>query len=193
LKEGLVQERSGKTGARQVRRQVIGGKAACPWNPVLWLWLSTMKLIAPAPGTRLAALQHEYVAKPLLTVPEERFFRVLAAVSGDRVHIVCKPRLADFIQHSDGLAGFNHISQKHVDFLVCRTGDWMPMLGIEVDDASHNRKDRRERDTFVNNLFAHVGVPLLRIGAREVEDLDVLVARLTDGWHNRCRHLEMGE
>jgi len=152
-----------------------------------------MKLIAPAPGTRLAALRHEYTSKPLLTAVEERFFRVLAAVSGDRVHVVCKPRLADFIQHTDGLAGFNHISQKHVDFLVCRPGDWMPMLGIEVDDSSHNRKDRRERDTFVNNLFAHIGVPLLRIGVREVEDLDTLVARLTAGWHNRCLHLEMGE
>lgn len=149
-----------------------------------------MNLIAPAPGTRLAALGHEYEAKPLLSAVEERFFRVLEAVSGGRVHVVCKPRLADFIQHVSENGAFQKISQKHVDFLVCRPGDWMPMLGIEVDDSSHNRKDRRERDAFVNNLFAHIGVPLLRIGVREVDDLDTLVARLTAGWHTRCLHLE---
>ena len=148
-----------------------------------------MKLIAPAPGTRLASLGHEYEAKPLLSAVEERFFQVLESVSGGRVHIVCKPRLADFIQHTDGLAGFNHISQKHVDFLVCRPGDWIPMLGIEIDDSSHMRNDRRNRDAFVNNLFAHVGIPLLRIAVKEVEDLNTLVARLTDGWNTRCLRL----
>ena len=148
-----------------------------------------MKLIAPDPGTRLASLRHEYAAKPLLSAVEERFFRVLHAVSADRVHIVCKPRLADFIQHTDGFAGFNAISQKHIDFLVCRPADWMPMLAIEVDDSSHNRADRRTRDTFVNNLFAHIGVPLLRLGVKEVDDMQALVNGLSEAWFRRCRRL----
>ena len=152
-----------------------------------------MNLIAPAPGTRLKALGHEYAAKPLLTAVEERFFRVLEAVSGGRVHVVCKPRLADFIQHVSENGAFQKISQKHVDFLVCRPGDWVPMLGIEIDDASHNRKDRRERDAFVNNLFAHVGIPLLRVGVREVEDLDALVAKLSAGWQTRQLRLAAEE
>ena len=87
---------------------------------------------------------------------------------------------------------FQAISQKHVDFLVCRPGDWMPMLGTEVDDSSHNREDRKKCDWFVNNLFAHVGVPLLRIPIQEIEEVNLLVKRLTDGWHNRCRHLASG-
>ncbi len=152
-----------------------------------------MNLIAPEPGTRLAALKHDYAAKPLLTEVEAKFFEILAQISGDRVHIVCKPRLADLIDHAKEQGAFQAISQKHVDFLVCRPGDWMPMLAIEVDDASHNRPERRKRDWFVNNLFAHIGVPLLRIPVWEVENLELLVKRLTDGWYNRCRHLAAAE
>ena len=105
-----------------------------------------MNLIAPEPGTRLAALKHEYTAKPLLSAPEAKFHEVLAAISGGRVHIMCKPRLADVFDHAKENGAFQAISQKHVDFLVCRPGDWMPMLGIEVDDSSHNREDRIDRN-----------------------------------------------
>jgi hypothetical protein len=152
-----------------------------------------MNLIAPEPGTRLAALKHEYTAKPLLSPPEAKFHDVLATISGGRVHIMCKPRLADVFDHAKENGAFQVISQKHVDFLVCRPGDWMPMLGIEVDDSSHNREDRKKRDWFVNNLFAHVGVPLLRIPIREIEEVNLLVKLLTEAWNNRCRHLEFGQ
>jgi hypothetical protein len=156
------------------------------------IYIPAMKLIAPAPGTRLAQIKYDYSPKPLLTPVEARFFNVLKQISGERVHIVCKPRLADLIDHVPGQGGFQSISQKHVDFLVCRPDDWMPMLAIEVDDSSHERKDRRARDWFVNNLFAHVGVPLLRVPVQEVENLELLVKRLSDGWDNRCRHLAFG-
>jgi hypothetical protein len=41
-----------------------------------------------------------------------------------------------------------------------------PLLGVELDDASHARKDRAERDDFVDNAFAAAGLPLLRIPAQ---------------------------
>jgi very-short-patch-repair endonuclease len=148
-----------------------------------------MKLIAPAPGTRLAALKHEYTFKPLLSEVERQFFACLEQISGRRCHLVVKPRLADFVQHYDGFASLNPIGQKHVDFLVCRHGDWMPMLGIELDDSTHNRKDRRESDCFKNNLFAHIGIPLLRVNVWEVKNVQRLVERLSEGWERRCLRL----
>ncbi|MFT4641501.1 MAG: ribosome assembly protein YihI (activator of Der GTPase) [Verrucomicrobiales bacterium] len=66
---------------------------------------------------------------------------LLGGLSGDRCHLVCKPRLADFVQHHG--EGFQSISQKHVDFLVCRLDDCMPMLGIELDDSSHELPEGR--------------------------------------------------
>lgn len=65
----------------------------------------------------------------------------------------------------------------------------MPMLAIELDDSTHHRKERRDADCFKNNLFAHVGIPLLRLNVWEIENLRGLVDKLTLGWENRCLHL----
>lgn len=57
----------------------------------------------------------------------------------------------------------------------------MLMLAIELDDSSHDSKDARKRDTFKNNLCAHLGLPLLRINVREIENLPSLVKELSLG------------
>lgn len=147
-----------------------------------------MQLIAPPPDTRIA-LDWRYQAKPLLTATEASFHSLLVSLSDGRCHILCKPRLADFLQHLDGPGAFQKISQKHVDFLVCRPGDWMPMLGIELDDASHNRKEVKARDMFVNAVFAQTGIPLVRIHVAEVERMDLLVEKLSQAWVHRWERL----
>ncbi len=147
-----------------------------------------MQLIAPHPETRIA-LDWRYEAKPLLTPTEAAFHRCLMSLSNDRCHILCKPRLADFLRHLEGEGAFNKISQKHVDFLVCRPGDWMPMLAIELDDASHERKEVKARDMFVNATFAQVGIPLVRIHVTEVEHIEKLVEKLSLAWTRRWERL----
>ena len=147
-----------------------------------------MKLIAPAQGARLRSFHHVHPAKTL-SGAEERFFRVLSSISGDRIHIVCKPRLADFIQQTDGLAGSKAFCEKHVDFLVCRLEDWMPMMGIEVADESHAHAGNRRRDPFIDNLFGQLKLPMLRVSVRDTTQPDVLIKRLTDAWEDRCRDL----
>lgn len=148
-----------------------------------------MKLIAPNPEVRVA-FHHDYRPKPLLTASEAKFHTCLLALSDSRIRIQCKPRLADVFDHGKELSALNKISQKHVDFLICRNDDWLPMLAIELDDDSHERKDRKERDMFVNELFAYTGVPLLRIHVREVEQLETLAAKLSHAWLHRSKYLE---
>ncbi|SKA75707.1 Protein of unknown function [Prosthecobacter debontii] len=148
-----------------------------------------MQLIAPNTDTRIA-LEWKYQAKPLLSSTEAHFHTVLASLSDGRCHILCKPRLADFLDHGHDKVAFNKISQKHVDFLVCRTGDWMPMLAIELDDASHEKKAAKERDMLVNAIFAQVGIPLVRIHCSEVQQVDQLVQKLSHAWQHRWQLLE---
>ena len=40
------------------------------------------------------------------------------------------------------------------------------MAGIELDDKSHTRSDRRARDELVEHVFQAAGLPLVRIPAR---------------------------
>lgn len=150
-----------------------------------------MKLIAPDPDMRVA-MPYEYSAKPLLTPTEALFHACLQQITQQRCHIQIKPRLADVFQHEKTNGAFQMISQKHVDFLICRNDDWMPMLGIELDDASHERAETKKRDMFVNLLFASTGVPLLRLPVQELGQLERLVEELTKAWNHRWKTLEMG-
>ncbi len=150
-----------------------------------------MKLIAPDPKVRLSRTYH-YEAKPLLTATEARCHACLFQITQGRCHIQVKPRLADYFKALKGPFAFQKISQKHVDFLICRNEDWMPMLGIELDDASHDSAEKFARDIFVNELFAGAGVPLLRLPVYELDHLEKLVETLTRAWQHRWALLEGG-
>jgi len=39
-------------------------------------------------------------------------------------------------------------------------------LAIELDDSSHEREDRQERDIFVDNVLGKAGLPLLHVKAQ---------------------------
>jgi Protein of unknown function (DUF2726) len=86
---------------------------------------------------------------------------------------------------------FNSISQKHVDFLVCRNEDMSPIFAIELDDWTHESKRVQQRDMFVNNLYAAISLPLLRLDVKESGALERLTARLSDAWFRGVELLEM--
>ena len=60
----------------------------------------------------------------------------------------------------------NRINQKHVDFLLVRTTDLAPVAGVELDDSSHERADRKKRDVFVDEVFRTCKLPLLHVPAQ---------------------------
>ena len=60
----------------------------------------------------------------------------------------------------------NAVMAKSVDFVICDVLTLDPVAAIEVDDRSHLLPKRRDRDAFVNEVFAEIGVPLLRVKAQ---------------------------
>ncbi|MFT3685880.1 MAG: DUF2726 domain-containing protein [Phycisphaerales bacterium] len=65
---------------------------------------------------------------------------------------------------SDGWqAARNKIDRKHVDFLLCNPATTKPVLVIELDDKSHQRPDRQERDKFLNDACKTAGLPIWRV------------------------------
>lgn len=113
--------------------------------------------------TRLSS--HRYTAAAsLLTPTEARFHAVLAEAIGPMATIQCKVRLADLlIAPRNDLNAFRRVSQKHVDFVLCERVTLRPLVAVELDDRSHDRADRQERDRFVNAAYAQAGLPLLHI------------------------------
>lgn len=105
----------------------------------------------------------------LLTPAELNFYRVLASVVGTRAAICPKVRLTDLFavelpSHNKGAS--NRISQKHVDFVLCDPTTFHFLCGVELDDSSHSRGRRMERDELVDGVFTAAGLPLFHILAK---------------------------
>ena len=122
---------------------------------------------------------------PLLTPAESLFHACLESLTSHRCHIQCKPRLANVLQH-ESIAGFLKLCQRHIDFLICRKEDWLPMLAIEFDEDDGSADSRKSRDRLlVNDVLLATGVPLLQVHARELNQVETLVHKLTAAWLQR--------
>lgn len=104
-----------------------------------------------------------------LSRAELSFYHVLRQAVGDQFTVCCKVGLTEIFwvaQQEDRLKWRNKIHQKHVDFLVCDVQTMQPVAGVELDDASHERADRKARDWFVDQVFEQAGLPLIHVPAR---------------------------
>lgn len=102
----------------------------------------------------------------LLTPAELAFFAVLKPLIHSSYHLSSKVRLADLFNAAQGpgwQTAFNKIVGKHIDFVVTDSATSRILCGIELDDSSHARPDRIQRDDFVNEVFARNQLPLLRV------------------------------
>ncbi len=130
-------------------------------------WLSTKD--QPATG---APAYPFHLRDDFLSPAELSFFQVLRSVTGEQVIACAKVSLGDlfFAQTGDprkNRAVANRIDRKHVDFLLCEARTMRPILGIELDDRSHERPERKARDELVDGVFAAAGLPLLRVPVRQ--------------------------
>jgi hypothetical protein len=115
-----------------------------------------------------------YVAHPALLSPAERsFFGVLSQATQNNYQVFAKVRLADLIKpqntpnRSQWQTAFNRISSKHVDFVICNSADLSIVAVVELDDSSHARSDRKERDTFIDSALSSARIPILHVRASQ--------------------------
>lgn len=122
---------------------------------------------------------------PLFTPAERSFLGVLNSVLKDDVHIMGKVRVADVItptkspNKSNWQKAFNKISRKHFDFVLCNKNDYSVICAIELNDKSHNNKQRKERDAFLEKACEAASLPLIQIPAKAGYSLDEVKKELS--------------
>ena len=126
---------------------------------------------------------YKYTAKKFfLTASEHEFYNVLGQAVGKDYRIFAQVHLPTIIEHKivgqNWKAAFSHINQKSVDFVLCDKDNISPVLAIELDDKSHERPDRVERDIVVERILQQAGVPLLRIEHSRRMDQTNLLAQI---------------
>ena len=116
-----------------------------------------------------------------LSPAEISFFHVVRGILAPGQYLITKVRLGDLFyvkQPHRNQAARNRIELKHVDFVVCDGATMQPLLGIELDDSSHRRKDSEESDGLKDGAFAAAGLPLLRVTAARSYDPRELAERI---------------
>jgi len=127
----------------------------------------------------------------LFTKTEWIFYRYLAEAAGEQYLVMGKPRIADVLfvrkgqTRSDWARAFSKISSKHIDYIILEPFEGRIIAGVELDDPSHQRQDRQERDIFVNNAFAEAGIPLLRYPTASSYDAQVIAQDIEDAAFDR--------
>ncbi len=118
-----------------------------------------------------------------LSAAELAFYRVLEQAVGQTYSINNKVRLWDLLyvpRRDDSRSYENKISSKHIDFLLCIPTTMQPVLAIELDDASHRRKDRQDRDAFVDQALAAAGLSILHIPAARTYSIVEIQKQIAD-------------
>ena len=114
-----------------------------------WIWR-----LFGSQSTPQAEVMPYKVRRALLSPAELSFYHVLYKLVKNRVVILSKIRLADvfYVENMrSNYSYFGRISQKHVDFVLCDPKTMKPICAIELDDKSHN--SRQKRDQFVDDVF----------------------------------------
>lgn len=122
----------------------------------------------------------EYEFTPLLTQYEYKNYLGMRSYAAFHDLIICpKVRLADLVRVKNNCSGktwhrrFNRICAKHVDFVFCDP-DMNVKLIVELDDRSHNRADRQERDKFVDAVLTGAGYTIVHIRAFDDAGVEAL-------------------
>jgi len=110
----------------------------------------------------------------LMTRGEHQFFDILEEVVGNKYYLFPQIHLSTILDHKakgqSWMGAFMHINQKSVDYVICDKNYIKPLLAIELDDKSHERADRQERDVEVERILNGAGLPLLRVPERDSYD-----------------------
>lgn len=101
---------------------------------------------------------------------EHECYDALIVAVGDKYYVFPQVHLPTLIDNKvvgqNWKGAFSHISQKSVDFVLCDKLYISPKLAIELDDKTHERQDRIDRDGIVERIFKDAGLPLLRLENR---------------------------
>lgn len=125
-----------------------------------------------------------YTRVPLLTQREQKQYELLKRIADEKNALICpKVRLLDLVTPVQGARNYkslmSKVMSKHVDFVICNQE--MYVLGIiELDDRTHLRQDRIERDEFVDTVLQSAGYRIKHVWEIRPDILDDFVGQCAE-------------
>ena len=129
--------------------------------------------------------QYKYYAKPyVMTSRENECFKILNEIFGSKWFVVPQVHLSALLDYrvkgQNWNAAFRHINGKSVDFVLIGKESYKVICVIELDDSTHNKPERKERDVEIERIFNQAKIPLARISKFEAMTKAELAKVITD-------------
>ena len=157
------------------------------WVTIIVLIIVVAVALLLKARTKRESVEYPYQKADSLFSPAERsFLGVLERAVGDKCKVLGKVRLADIISLISGLSksdrqkAFNRINSKHVDFALCKKDDLSLICAIELDDSSHKKSDRKNRDDFLEKALNASSVSFIRFAARVSYNVQEVKAKIAE-------------
>lgn len=148
----------------------------------------SLKPVSPSEAEPQPIAPPYRLSTQIFSPAEENFYRILKQMVGEKLLVFPKMALKEFLlvtDQSNFQSHFNRIDRKHVDFLLCDPDTLQPVFAIELDDSSHRKAERGQRDIFVETTFAKAGLPLVRVPVRASYSTQELGALFRNAIQNR--------
>lgn len=131
--------------------------------------------------TEITELQKYYRKKRYITTQNELniYRKLLNICKKYNLILLTQVALYEIIEvnlpkdNKDYIKYFNKIKSKTIYFVIVDEDTTRIRLCIELDDYTHNYKNRIIRDEFINNLFKDLDISILRITSKQdIEELE---------------------
>lgn len=116
--------------------------------------------------------QYKYYAKSyVMTSRENECFKILNEIFSSKWFVMPQVHLSALLDYrvkgQNWNAAFRHINGKSVDFVLIGKESYKVICVIELDDSTHSKPDRIERDVEIERMFKEARIPLARISKFE--------------------------
>lgn len=112
-----------------------------------------------------------YEPLQFMTDSEVEFYERLQLAVDNYYHIFCQVQLSRIINaenHPDSGQWLNRINRMSVDFLLVDYDAKTPLIVIELDDWSHEAKERIRADAKKDKALSCAGIPVMRFHGEQM-------------------------
>ena len=130
-------------------------------------------------------INYNTIYKPkryITTLTELKFYNILLEISKEMEMILfSQVSLYNIVETKyNNQSAFNKIRSKTIDFVLVDKENCRIKLCIELDDYTHKRPDRIERDNFINKLFKDLEINFIRFKASNYYNKEALKQRIKE-------------
>lgn len=114
----------------------------------------------------------------LISRNEVEYLNAIASALPAYYHVFPQINLASFIDRTDSARYRNELF-RNVDFLITDS-EYAPKIVVEVNDQTHLKRDRRERDEKVAKICEEAGIPLIKLWTSYGVQPDYIQRRISE-------------